>query len=227
MPARLGIVTGLVSEARCLRPLVRDGAAVRVAAGDPARAADCAGDLLAGGCSGLVSYGIAGSLAADVAPGRLILPRRILSVSGESYAVALRWRDRLAAMLSRAFEPLSGDLLGVEDLVASPADKRRLADETGALAVDMESLAVARVAARAAVPFIAIRAVADPAGRAPPAWAVSVIADDGGVRFGAALTDIGGRPGRWGEAWTMAGDSRAALKTLRGVAARAGPGFGL
>jgi adenosylhomocysteine nucleosidase len=54
-----------------------------------------------------------------------------------------------------------GRLLTVDRLIDDPADKRRLAQATGAIALDMETFAVASVCRRAATPFIAIRVVSD------------------------------------------------------------------
>jgi adenosylhomocysteine nucleosidase len=46
-------------------------------------------------------------------------------------------------------------------LISDPAEKARLATETGARAVDMESSAIAEVCAERGLPFTAIRAVSD------------------------------------------------------------------
>src|SRR6187551_1606882 len=52
-------------------------------------------------------------------------------------------------------------IVTVNELVATPEAKRRLADRTGAEAVDMESAEVAAVCAEHGVPFLAVRAVSD------------------------------------------------------------------
>ena len=53
-------------------------------------------------------------------------------------------------------------------IVAGIADKAQLFARVGAAAVDMESGVVARAAARAGVPFLAIRAIADAANTGIP-----------------------------------------------------------
>jgi hypothetical protein len=61
------------------------------------------------------------------------------------------------------------------ELIASASvltghEKRALA-ASGAIAVDMESYAVAQAAAQAGVPWLALRAIVDPAGTSLPAFA--------------------------------------------------------
>ena len=74
-----------------------------------------------------------------------------------------RWPDELAARV--------GDLLTVPTALESPAAKRAAAAATDAVAVDMESAAIAAVAARARVPFVALRVVVDGLDDALPAGA--------------------------------------------------------
>ena len=79
----------------------------------------------------------------------------------------------------------------------------------------MESHGAARAAAQNNTPFIAIRAIADPADRALPQAALGAVAPDGSTRvlktLGAALRDPKQFPGLM----KLGADSDAALKTLR------------
>ena len=56
-----------------------------------------------------------------------------------------------------------GKLVTAPRVVAAASEKRRLGEQTGALAVDMESAAVAQCAAAAGVPMVALRAITDSA----------------------------------------------------------------
>lgn len=58
-----------------------------------------------------------------------------------------------------------------------------MGEATGACAADMESAAIARVAANAGIPFIAIRAIVDPIYFSPPDALLSAVYPDGGVDF--------------------------------------------
>ena len=55
-----------------------------------------------------------------------------------------------------------GPIVTVEQILPTADEKRRLAAESGAMAVDMESAAIASAASARAVPFLALRAILDP-----------------------------------------------------------------
>lgn len=55
-----------------------------------------------------------------------------------------------------------GSILTVDRIVLTANEKRQLAAESGAIALDMESAAVASAASAYSVPFLAIRGVLDP-----------------------------------------------------------------
>ncbi len=69
----------------------------------------------------------------------------------------------------------------------SVAAKATLRAASGALAIDMESAAVAEAAAEAGVPFLVLRVIADPADRAIPPVALHGVAPDGSRRPWAVL----------------------------------------
>lgn len=124
----------------------------------PERAKQCATAAVAAGARALVSWGLAGGLAAGVQAGTVILPRHVIMQRGPTFAVAAEWRERLAD-LANEFTVNPGDLLTVSSALDSPAAKAAAATALGAVAVDMESAAIAAVAARARVPFVALRVV--------------------------------------------------------------------
>lgn len=63
---------------------------------------------------------------------------------------------------------IARDLCSIDRVAVTAAEKRELRNATGAAAVDMESAAVAKIAAAWSVPFRAIRAVSDAAGEDMP-----------------------------------------------------------
>jgi adenosylhomocysteine nucleosidase len=224
---RLGIVTGLADEADCLGSVL-SGADVTVlcAGADSGRAERAACRLIDQGCEGLLSFGMAGGLDPGLVPGAVILPHRILDPDGGALAVAVDWRRRLADLMA-SMGPGEGDIAGSAELVDSPAAKRQLRLKTMAAAVDMESLALARAARQAGVPFLVLRVVADPAHRAPPPWAMAAVDSDGRVRPLVALRALIRRPADLPTAIGLARDNRIALAALRRVAVSVGPLFGL
>ena len=102
---------------------------------------------------GLVTIGFAGALADSLVPGDLVLADHVFDQrTGERFACSTIWPVANA---------LRGGLLGATEFVASAAQKRILATEWGAVAVDMESAGVARAAAERQVRFSAIKAITD------------------------------------------------------------------
>ena len=88
---------------------------------------------------------------------------------------------------------------------------------TGALAVDMESGALAAAARARGVPFAALRAVLDAAGEALPAGADVIDEASGEVRAARALAAIALRPRLWPAAGRLLRQQRVAARRLAGI----------
>ncbi|MBP2314816.1 nucleoside phosphorylase [Azospirillum soli] len=181
MPA---LLTGMAVEARLAR---RTGLPVACAGADAEAAAEA---LLDAGTVGIVSFGVAGGLAPDLRPGTLVLATAVVG-DGVSYGTDPVWRSRLAGAFPQA---RSGAVAGATRPVVAVSEKTDLHTRTGALAVDMESLAVARVCHRRGRPFAVLRAVADPAGRALPPLALSGLDGQGRIAPAAVLARLAGEP---------------------------------
>lgn len=180
---RVGIVCGLASEAAALGL-----PGVAVSGARPEMAEAHARRLAAEGAQALLSVGLAGALAPGLAPGDLLVPARVVTAEGRGFEADAA----LAAALGLALDGRT--LLGSDTLVASPADKAALHAATGAVAVDMESHAVARAAAAACVRFLALRVIADPAGAAIPPAARASVRSDGSVDIAGTLLRLLARP---------------------------------
>jgi adenosylhomocysteine nucleosidase len=167
----VGIVTGLEAEARIAR---RFGVPVEVGGGRAAGAVAASQRLVERGVAGLVSFGLAGGLNPALAAGTVLVPAAVLLDSE-------RW-DADDALLQRLGGTTPGVLYGGGEVVASAAAKAALFARTGAVAVDLESAAVARIARQHGLPFAVLRAVCDGAGRALPRAAL--VALDGAGRIG-------------------------------------------
>ncbi|MEE4209086.1 MAG: hypothetical protein V2I43_07465 [Parvularcula sp.] len=198
---KLGIVSGLSTEKKALG---RYSSLVRLSGADASRAYDAARQLAEGGAELLVSAGLAGALDPALEPGALLLPRRVVTSAGavyETYPV----RPHMT----------SGDILGSDGIIFSAEEKRSLFTATGAAAVDMESHAVAKAAREASVPFVVIRAVADPAGQALPRAARNAVGPDGEVRTLRTILSLLKRPGDLPDLLRLGRQAAAALETLR------------
>lgn len=189
----IGVVTGLNAEARILRRLPNLAPERLACAGaSTARARDGAQRLAAAGAGGLLSFGVAGGLAPELPPGSLVLAEAVVA-DGEPRAASAGWHAAVLAAGSTV-ALTSGLLVGSDRPLTGAADKARLHRTSGALAVDMESHAVAAVAAARGLPFLALRAVADPADRSIPAAALGAIGPDGRSRLGPVLAGLARRP---------------------------------
>lgn len=211
-PRRLGIVTGLRAEAR----VARGGENIRIlcSGASPARALAHAESLADWGAEGLASFGIAGGLEHGLASGTVVVATRIVAPGGDSFAVDEGWADRLAAALAPSLPVVRAPVAGASAPVVEVAAKAALAASTGAAAVDMESHKVAQIG----LPALALRAVADPAGRSLPASALAALPSPARLPI-----ELCRRPGDLPALAALAMDYRRALAALRRVVAAVGP----
>ena len=217
--SRIGVITGLRAEARCLAGL---DVLVASSGARPERARAEAARLIAEGVAGLVSFGLAGALAPTLVAGDLVLAAAVALPDGGRIATDAAWRSRLAGRLG-GIGPSEETLAGSDRLITSPALKALLHATRAAGAVDMESHAVAAAAAAAGLPFLVIRAIADPSERAPPPVALKALGADGGLRPAALLGGLLRRPQDLAALLRLGRDSASAFATLRRVAALAAP----
>ena len=88
-----------------------------------------------------------------------------------------------------------GTLLTVDRVIRTPRDRRSLFQRTGALGVDMETLAVAEVCTARQVAFSSIRVINDTADEALPRDVEHLLAQKtAAARLGAALGAVLHRP---------------------------------
>jgi adenosylhomocysteine nucleosidase len=220
---RIGVITGLRAEARCLQGL---DVVVACSGARPERARAEAARLLGEGAAGLVSFGLAGGLARSLAAGDLVLPAAVALPDGRRVATDPAWHGRLVKAFGAAGMQWSEDTLaGSDRLVSSPAAKAVLRATREACAVDMESHAVAALAAAAGVPFLVVRAIADPSHRAIPRVAQNALGPDGALRVAAVLQGLLRQPQELAGLLRLGRDSGRGFATLRRVAALAGPGL--
>ncbi len=208
----LGIVVGLRAEARIARAL---GGIVAIGGGGAAGAQAAASRLIADGATGLISFGLAGGLEPGLAPGSLVIAAEVIDGRGTSWptdsALSARLGDR------------AGLLLAAVDIVATAAAKHALWSDTGALAADIESGAVAMAASQAGLPFATLRAICDPAQRDLPHAARTALDDAGRIRPLRLVRSLMQRPGQIGALIQLGQDAALARRALLTQVARIGP----
>ncbi len=194
--------------------------------GSPCAARAAAGLIQEEGVSALVSWGCAAGLHPRATAGRLVLPTEVLAGDG-AFAVDLDWHQRLVDELHRQMPVEVGALAESPRVADSLQRKQSLFDETGAFAADMESAAIARIAARCGAKFLVVRAVADSARAPVPACAVDAVGANGRVRLARLAAALGARPHDIVPLVRLGAAFHRARRTLGTVARRASRDLGL
>ncbi len=185
------------------------------------RAERAAQALVDAGAGGLVSWGCAAGLSAELPAGALCLPEFIATADGQRWPTDAAWRHEVVAALGQR-AVFGGALAHTSQVLASSAAKRALAAQASAVVADMESAAVARVAQRHGLPLLVVRSVVDPLGLALPAIVTDHVDESGRVPLSPLLRGLLRQPGDLLALLQLASGFRAALTSLRAVAASAG-----
>jgi nucleoside phosphorylase len=156
-----------------------------------------------GPASFVISAGVCGALAPELAAGALVVPEVVIAPDGGRHPTAP------VTGLRR-----HGALLTADRVLEDGAAKSRAWLETGALAVDMESSAILQWAAARSVPALVVRAVSDPAGRGVPADLARTVDAEGRLHPMRAVTAMLARPTALADAVALKSATTAALKTV-------------
>jgi adenosylhomocysteine nucleosidase len=118
----------------------------------------------------VLSIGFSGALEGELGVGDLVLASELAAISGPGGQGIEPARyeanpDLLAtasgALKSTSLRVLSGPTVTAPDIISTPEGKQALGRQTGALAVDMESYWLAKMASERGLPFLALRAISD------------------------------------------------------------------
>jgi adenosylhomocysteine nucleosidase len=228
----VGVVAALASEARALGPsmprggdpplgelaLLGAGSLLALSGIGRAAAAAAAQALVDAGVSALMTFGMAGGLDPALKPGSVVIPRELISTDGARYAACRAWREQVAAAVSALRAVSEGNLLTSTHAIQTPADKAAAFRTTGAAAVDMESVAVAEIAAKHNLPFIAVRVIVDTAADMLPR-AVVAASRAGKVQFARLLGGLILAPREVASLIRLAQRYRIAMRSLRAIGA--------
>jgi adenosylhomocysteine nucleosidase len=228
----VGVVAALSAEARALGPsmprggnppicelaLLGDGALLAVSGIGCAAAQAAARALIDAGVSALMTFGMAGGLDPALESGSVVLPRELIAADGSRITASRSWRERVAGAVSPLRAVSEGALLTSLRAIDSPADKAAAFRATGAVAVDMESAAVADIAAHHDLPFIAVRVIVDTAADKLPR-AVVTASRAGRVQIGRLIAGLVLAPGEVAALIRLTQRYRVATRSLRLIAA--------
>jgi len=162
LPEELSTLTAKkIAKGCCL--FIADNKVVAYSGTGPENARLAAELLINQGAEKLISWGCAAALDTMLQPGNLVLATQLIDENQALLATDSQWLKSTQQKLQQHLTIQSGGLAESKTLVASCNEKSQLHEKTGAIAVDMESIAVAKVAMHYQMPFLAIRAIADPA----------------------------------------------------------------
>jgi len=205
------VVVGFSGEAA----LLPEGVSRLVAAADPAGLARALAAMPRP--AAILSLGIAGGLDPALRPGALVVARSVIAEA--TWPTDEVWSATIAATIAQG--ALRADIAGADRVIATPAEKAALRAATGAVAVDMESAAVARLG----IPFAVLRAVADTADEALPPAAAEGLDEAGNPAPWRVMRALLRRPQDLPGLIRMAWRSRAALAALRPHCSAGAPAF--
>lgn len=203
MSIRLGVIAALPFEAACFsRTPIRPGTYQAVtpdlyvffAGMGPDNASHAAQLLIDAEVDALMSWGVAGALDPGLVSGDTVLPVQVCDGERQVYPVSQAWHAALKSRLENPRVYAEGTLLSTRDVQHNRQLKSDLHRATQALAVDMESAAVARVAHGANKPFAVVRTIFDTASMRIPASSTNATDQYGHVSVPKLITGLISKP---------------------------------
>ena len=177
--------------------------------------------LVEKGVTQLVSWGCAGALSEALKPGDLVFADKLRDVNGslvDGFYVSSSLHDVIKKCLPKNTSVYTGMLIESRDIVSLSAIKKQLYASTGAIAVDMESVAIAKVAKQHQLSFLALRVIVDPASMDLPQAINQSLNAEGVIEMPKLLSFIAKHPFEILGLFLLGRYFNAAKKTLRALA---------
>lgn len=193
-----------------------------LAGAGPLNADRAARQLIAMGADRLISWGCAAALAPQLNPGDLVIASQAISEQQIAFNTDSGWAAKMQRLLPATLPIVNGSLAESSRIVATSTDKKRIHQQTGAVALDMESAAVIRAAEQANLPCLIIRAIADPITMDLPQAVAQSLNDQGQVELMKLLRFLLAHPWEIPALIKLGLHFNAAQKTLKTVARQIG-----
>lgn len=157
---------------------INDNTLVACSGAGPQNAAKACELLIKNGAERLISWGCAAALSENLISGNLVLPTQLQAENKQLFSIESPWHNHAKEQLA-ALNINTGLLAESSTIVAQSSAKRLINSQSSAIALDMESIAVAQTANQHSLPVLVIRSIADPVSMSLPK-AVSYALDDEG-----------------------------------------------
>jgi adenosylhomocysteine nucleosidase len=173
------------------------------------------------GASKLISWGCAAALDASFRPGDLVLANRCVDAEHNEFDLKNEeWLIHAKSCLSECLmvRMYMGKLAESAAIVETSHDKAGIAAAMGAIALDMESVAIAKVAQGQGLLYLSVRAIADPLNMDLPKAVSHALNDQGDVVIGKLLAYLVCHPSELPGLIRLGLSFHAAKTTLKHVA---------
>ncbi len=224
----IGIISALSSEGRCLsgkpvptnEPFQINEHAIAIVCGmGEGNVRIAVQQLLEKNVTALVSWGTAGALTEEIHSGDLVLADSVTTINEKNYSFDTDWNKRVANKLcNTSIKIHHGMIAHTEQALKTPACKTSLQAATHAIAVDMESIAIARIAHQENLPCLAVRAIVDEASQSIPEAIINCTDMFGRPALFSLLSSIINKPNLISDLIYLGKGMKAATKTLSTVA---------
>lgn len=155
----------------------------------------------------VISAGFAGGLAADCQRNDIVVADQVVLLDGRQLSIEMS--------MPRQPRLHVGRLLTVDEIVEDPEEKHRLGSNHAAIAIDMETFAVAEVCAHRKTRFLSVRVISDGVGdRLPPEIEHLMHQRTWSGKLGAVAGSIFRRPGSVKDMWNLKERAIVASDTL-------------
>jgi adenosylhomocysteine nucleosidase len=177
--------------------------------------------LVQEGVTALACLGVAGGLRPGLRPGEMVIGETVVEEEGTGKGPGAWDADPSAVQLvytvlsAHGIKAWRGRVVSTRAAVLSAEDKISLYRKSRALAVDMESSAVARTATESDLPFLALRAVCDPQERTLDRDLTACLDQGGRIQFPVLLKSLLRGPSLVFDLLPVARDFVLAISALR------------
>ena len=142
----------------------------------------------------------------------------MIDAENKELAINADWHSYANHLLAKFLVVTRGCLAESVSIVSTSTDKKHLHSLTGAVALDMESIAVAKVAKQYILPFLAIRVIVDPVEMSLPLAINYSLNDRGEIVLKKLLAFLFLHPAELPGLIKLGLNFNAAKKTLKSVA---------